>query len=133
MRTPYLFGTSRSNRPHSSCCVLGFTLIVLVSAQPASAQKRRPTTEAEFRDAINGVEQLTRDLRQNLALYQEHLQRAMEIYGRGFYDPDYRQRLPGFDQDIRTGDSAQTEKIKRGVFACHPNDFWSPPGSRSPP
>ena len=92
-------------------------MLALVSMQTAGAQKPHATTEAEFRDAVNRVEQLTRSLREDIALYQEHLQRAMKIYGRGFSDPGYPQRLPGFDQDIRTGDIAQTEKIKRGVFA----------------
>ncbi len=102
-----------SRRFHSTC--LGFVLTALLTGSAAAAH---PAAEAEFRDAVNGVEQLTRDLHQNVALYQGHLQRAMEIYGRGFDDPDYHQKLPGFAQDIRTGDSAQTETIKRGVFAC---------------
>jgi hypothetical protein len=84
----------------SSRLTVALMLAALLSAGAATA--------GDFSDA---------DLHNKLGAYQEHLQRAMDIYGQGFYDPAYHQKLAGFDQDIRTGDPSQSEKIKRAVFA----------------
>jgi hypothetical protein len=78
---------------------LGVTLLAVVSAEAGIAQ----TPGA--------------DLNNKIATYQEHLQRAMELYGHGFSDPGYPQKVPGFDQDIRTGNPTQTERIRREMFA----------------
>src|SRR5580704_5027471 len=82
-----------------SLCALGATLLVVVFAEAGIA--RTPGS----------------DLHNTLATYPEHLQQAMETYGHGFSDPSYPQKVPSFDQDIRTGNPTQTEKIKREVFA----------------
>jgi hypothetical protein len=120
-----LFGPGKSY----TCSVwllAGTLLVALLHTQTANAQsaegapapttdKNRPAGDADFQDAIHRVEQLTRDLRQQVAVYQEHLQRAMENYGHGFYDPDYHQKLAGFDREIRTGDP---HKLKRSDDQC---------------
>jgi hypothetical protein len=79
--------------------VVALTLLAFVSAEAVIAQ----TAES--------------DLHNKIVTYQEHLQRSMELYGHGFYDPDYQEKVPAFDQDIRTGNPTQTEKIKREMFA----------------
>jgi len=63
------------------------------------------------------VRALTLRLQQGLKAYEKHLRTAMETYGRGFNDPIYNRTLPGFGQDIQTGNPEETERIKLAVFA----------------
>lgn len=115
-------------RTCSKRLALGLTLVALLPAKAAFAENptetphssvpsHHPATEAELRDGITQTENLNRDLREKLAVYQEHLHRALETYGHGFLDPDNHLSLPGFDEDIRTGNPAHTEEIRRAVFA----------------
>lgn len=91
-----------------------FLLNTVFAQNPTPAA---PVTEAEFRGAINQVEELARSLDQEIKIYREHLKAAMEKYGSGFYDPALRQKLAGFAADIQSGDPDQTENMRMIIFA----------------
>ena len=90
---------------------------VAQTAQGKNSNTSQPVTEADVLNAIKDVDDLARGLQKGLDAYREHLKKAMEIYGRGLYDPAYSRRLAGFGEDIQTGDLGQTEKVKMAVFA----------------
>src|SRR4051812_40621159 len=87
----------------------------------AFAQNNPPAKEpalADVAESVAAVENLARDLEHGVDTYYEQLKKAMGVYGRGFYDSAYKQKLAGFDRDIQTGDPGQTERIKLAVFAA---------------
>jgi len=117
--------------------LLIFGLLVLLFGGTSSAQDSQPASsadtpefqpkpraqvsEAEVRDALNDVEDLAAHLQYELTSYQERLKQARQLYGRGFHDPNYKQKLEGFDQDIQSRDPDQTEKMKLALFAAMMN------------
>jgi hypothetical protein len=77
--------------------------------------RRRPLSEADFRDAIQRVEELALDLEAGPKKYREHLQAALYKLGYGRYHPLFRTSLSGFEQDEI--DLEDADEFKMGSFA----------------
>jgi hypothetical protein len=89
-------------------------VIVVLSSSLAMAQAREPSHD--FPSALSELEKLNDAVAKETSAYKQDLARSMNLYGRGFEDPVAHINPKGFAEDIRTGDSGQTERIKLGVF-----------------
>jgi len=87
---------------------------VVLSSSLALAQTSAPS--GDFSAGLSELENMCAVLAKNFSAYKHDLLRSMNIYGQGFEDPVAHTNPKGFAEDIRTGDPAQTERIRLGVF-----------------
>lgn len=81
-----------------------------------SSPSDTPATEAEMREAVRDVEQLTQTLQLGLKKYRQHLEAALYRQGYGVYHPLFRTSLNGFEQDQIDLDDLDEYKMGRFAF-----------------
>lgn len=112
---------SGKGRQNMKPVVLTLTF-VLITARLEGSEERPSTdtaqsaTEAEFRTAVENVEQLARGLQAGVKLYSNDLHTAMQRKGYGPHHPLFRTKVDGFEQDQIDLDSLDQFKMGRFAF-----------------